>query len=539
MKQGLRQSMAWLHTWTGLLVGWVLLLIFMGGTASYYRDEISRWMRPELPTTTVSTATALRSAEQYLRTHAADALSWNITLPDARTPVVSMYWQNPAPAAGEPAGRRPMYGTAMIDPATGREIAARDTLGGEFFYRLHFDLHYVPVLWARYIVGFCAMFMLVAIISGVITHKKIFKDFFTFRPGKGLRSWLDFHNVSAVTALPYHAMITYTGIVTLMFMYLPWGIKARYGSEEMRFYDESANRVADTRQAASTPARMLPLEQFVERARRDLRGAQIGNVAVSLPNDAHAAVGVSQLATALSSNAPSILYDGTSGQRLQRSGAPGGASETRGVMVGLHIAHFAGPWLRALFFGSGLLGCLMVASGVVMWAVKERPKHLKAGRIGFGLRLVDALNIGTVAGLPIAFASFFWANRLLPVALDGRAAMEAHVFFAAWATALLAAFVWPRRAMWSWQLYLGAALLALIPLLNAVTTDVHLGVTLPAGQWALAGVDLVCLGLGVGLGIAGWRLQRWTAPPSAAARRQRAAVAQSNVPMNVPMQEGA
>ena len=31
MKQGFRQSMAWLHTWTGLLVGWVLLLIFMAG----------------------------------------------------------------------------------------------------------------------------------------------------------------------------------------------------------------------------------------------------------------------------------------------------------------------------------------------------------------------------------------------------------------------------------------------------------------------------------------------------------------------------
>ena len=46
MKQGFRQSMAWLHTWTGLLVSWLLLLIFMGGTASYYREEISRWMRP-------------------------------------------------------------------------------------------------------------------------------------------------------------------------------------------------------------------------------------------------------------------------------------------------------------------------------------------------------------------------------------------------------------------------------------------------------------------------------------------------------------
>ncbi len=120
MKQGFRQSMAWLHTWTGLLVGWVLLLIFMGDTASYYRDEISRWMRPELPTTTVSTTTALGSAEQYLQTHAADAVRWNITLPDPRTPVVSMYWQNPTRADGKPAGRRQMYGNAIIDPATSR-----------------------------------------------------------------------------------------------------------------------------------------------------------------------------------------------------------------------------------------------------------------------------------------------------------------------------------------------------------------------------------------------------------------------------------
>ncbi|ALZ70441.1 hypothetical protein DXO170_05675 [Xanthomonas oryzae pv. oryzae] len=250
----------------------------------------------------------------------------------------------------------------------------------------------------------------VAIISRVITHKKIFKDFFTFRPGKGLRSWLDFHNVSAVNALPYNAMMTDNGVVTLMFMYLPWGIKARHAGDDMRFYGEAANRVADTRKAADVPAHMLPLEQFVARARSDWRGGDVGSVAVSFPNDAHAAVGATQLAEHLSTDAPSILFDAVNGERLQRSGPPGGASQTRGVMVGLHLAHFVGAWLRALFFGSGLLGCLMVASGVVMWAVKERPKQLKAGRIGFGLRLVDALNIGTVAGLPIAFASFFWAT---------------------------------------------------------------------------------------------------------------------------------
>ncbi len=71
----------------------------------------------------------------------------------------------------------------------------------------------------------------------------------------------------------------------------------------------------------------------------------------------------------------------------------------------------------------------MVASGVVLWAVKERPKHAKSGRTGFGLRLVDALNIGTVAGLPIAFAAYFWGNRLLPLDIAERASAEANVFF--------------------------------------------------------------------------------------------------------------
>ncbi len=71
----------------------------------------------------------------------------------------------------------------------------------------------------------------------------------------------------------------------------------------------------------------------------------------------------------------------------------------------------------------------------------------QSGRTGFGLRLVDALNIGTVAGLPIAFAAYFWGNRLLPLDIAERASAEANVFFYAWAGALLARFIWPKRMM--------------------------------------------------------------------------------------------
>ena len=96
-------------------------------------------------------------------------------------------------------------------PRPASKVTSRETLGGDFFYRFHFQFHYMPVVWGRWLAGAAAMFMLVAIVSGVITHKKIFVDFFTFRWGKGQRSWLDAHNALSVFGLPFHLMITYTG----------------------------------------------------------------------------------------------------------------------------------------------------------------------------------------------------------------------------------------------------------------------------------------------------------------------------------------
>ena len=55
---------------------------------------------------------------------------------------------------------------------------------------------------------------------------------------------------------------------------------------------------------------------------------------------------------------------------------------TYNVMEGLHTARFANAPLRWLFFLSGLMGCAMVATGLLLWAVKERPQHLKVLKRG-------------------------------------------------------------------------------------------------------------------------------------------------------------
>ena len=178
--RGIRQTMSDLHIWAGLLTGWFLYAMFLTGTVSYFKDELSQWMRPELPhqATVPDPALVARRIADELQATAPGSSQWGITLPDARNNVASAFWRVPGVE-----GRR-AFQSATFDPATGHKATSRDTKGGEFFYRFHFQFHYMPVLWGRWLAGFCAMFMLVAIVSGVITHKKIFVDFFTFRWGR-------------------------------------------------------------------------------------------------------------------------------------------------------------------------------------------------------------------------------------------------------------------------------------------------------------------------------------------------------------------
>lgn len=99
MKAGFRPSMAWLHTWAGLVVGWLLFAIFLTGTASYFRPEITRWMQPELHAV-VPAPDAAQRAVARLQQVAPRANNWFIELPDDRDPSMQIFWRE------EGAGRR-------------------------------------------------------------------------------------------------------------------------------------------------------------------------------------------------------------------------------------------------------------------------------------------------------------------------------------------------------------------------------------------------------------------------------------------------
>jgi uncharacterized iron-regulated membrane protein len=513
MKQGLRQSMASFHTWAGLLMGWLLFVMFVSGTCAYFQEEITRWMQPEVAQGG-DPASAADGASRWLQTHAAGSTDWYITLPGKRSATTALFWTRPEGAAADAPNE------ATLD-ARGAPVQARQTAGGFFLYRFHFDLHYMPVLWARYLVGAAAMFMLVAILSGVITHKKIFVDFFLLRFGKGQRSWLDAHNVTAVLALPFYLMITYTGLVTLDSQLMPAPIAAVYASEDGYYADAFPQASGGKKTGRAAP--LAPLSPMIAQARARWDGADIGYVYVSNPGDAAASVTLSSSPGAsMDARGQSLRFDGVTGRIRDAGGARGAAQSTEAVMIGLHAGRYADTVLRWLYFLSGVGGTVMVATGLILWTVKRRTKLADPQRPHIGFRIVERLNIGVIIGFPIGLAGYFLANRLLSLGLAGRADWEIDCLFLVWGGAFLLALLRPARRAWIELSGLCAILLASVPLVSAVTTGRSLPGSLIAGDWLFVSFELVVLLFAAGFAFASWTLAKAPAGQSRPRARRKA-----------------
>lgn len=514
MKDQFRQSMAWLHTWLGLLFGWVLYFMFITGTAGYLDTEIDRWMRPELPVANypLPQDTAIGQAQRYLQTHAAHARRWTLTLPiDRNEPYLRVSWQ--AARGGPPTAS----GTAYLDPVSGQQIETRDTAGGQTLYQLHWRLHYLPEWASQWIVSIATLVLLIALVTGIVVHRKIFADFFTFRPGKGQRSWLDAHNAASVVSLPFQVMITYSGLVFVMFSFMPLIAAAWYGPGQAgqgAFLNEVFPPLASS-QASGQAEPLVSLQRIHHDAQERWGAKPIGALDIENPNDAHARVRVVGSFAAGPLRATDILaYDGASGEWLaERQAWQSGAKAFRDLMLGLHEGMFAAPVLRALYVLSGLLGAAMIATGLVLWTVKRR-QRVERGRATphAGLRGVERLNVAVVIGLPVAIGAYFWANRLLPLGMAHRAEWEVHTLFGVWLLMFLFAALRPPARAWREQTSLAAIVFGALPALNALTTSRHLAQSLADRDGAMAGFDLAALAIGTALAGIAWAARRRQLP---------------------------
>ena len=233
----------------------------------------------------------------------------------------------------------------------------------------------------------------------------------------------------------------------------------------------------------------------------------VRSVEVLQPGDANARVNVQRIPEVAVLN-DVLTFDGVTGELVDELDSYLNAPLAFGsAALALHEGLFAGPLLRWLYFLSGVLGAGMVATGAIYWVVKRKPKTAGA-EAGFGYRFVEHMNVATIVGLILAIGVYFWANRLIPVGVEDRADWEVHCLFLAWGLAFVHAMARPLDRAWVEQCALCAVIFVGVPVLNASTTSVHLGATLPSGDWVLAGFDLTALATGMLAALAGIVLHR-------------------------------
>ncbi|GGY33001.1 membrane protein [Bacterioplanes sanyensis] len=420
-----RQSLNGVHTWLGLLCGWWLFFMFVTGTLGYLDVQLDHWLQPKLVSQrSLPAEQMLPEVERHLQQQSAQ--QWRVQLPvGQQRPFYEVDW------------RAEERQSAILQAIDGDwQWLPTPQWGGQWLYQLHYRFHYLGRDVARTLACILSAWLLLVLISGIVVHKKILQEMLLLRSDKGLRSWLDGHNLLAVTALPFYLVMAYSGLLFYGSSVWPGTVAAGFDFAE----DARSQYFAGVRQPVPESTELLPAEgisllQLYQQARQhwgrhgvsDIRlDWSTGMARLSGPDEGIVRGG-------------SLAYvDLSTGEWLpQEVGMPWGQTLQQ-ALFGLHEGLFAAPWLRFLYVLAGVLGCILIASGHVIWL---RKRERRRDRWWY---LVRVLNLASFAGLPAAIACFLLLLRgaevSLHIAQDG--------LFVAWLLLTVAAVRCPPASLY-------------------------------------------------------------------------------------------
>ncbi|GAB3262220.1 PepSY-associated TM helix domain-containing protein [Chitinimonas naiadis] len=528
MFQSFRHSMTWLHTWFGLTLGYVLMVCFFFGSLSVFDREIDRWALPDtrFPAQPApSFDTVLKPIYAKLKPHPVDLAVTQErvvgTIPDPNTlPMSSLYYytthrdpvlaigaefdipNKPKDASDE---HQHVHGWATLDPRTGAFLTEGQLkLGSEFFYPMHYSLHLSWQNLGYWVVGLAALVMLAALVSGVVMHKKIFREFFTFRPWKRTqRSSLDLHNLTGIAGLPFHFFFALTGLVIFAGIYLPLAetmLQPLHKQHEVM----EATRTGLAHEEAGVPAPLSSVDAMVVEAKRRWAArnmpGEVGYLYINHLGDKNGYVSIYRAGNdQVALVGQGVHFEASSGRVIREDPSPSAVMSVNEFLTGLHLQHFRHWLLRWLYVVGGMLGCVCIATGFIFFVEKRKAQHAKRGNMGS--RTVDALAVCSVIGMVIAAASMLLANRALPADMADKGGWETNVFWSAWALSFIHAAIRSGpvaqgriNPAWREQCWALAAIAVAAVAINWVSTGDHLIKTLfTSTYWPVAGLDLSLL----------------------------------------------
>lgn len=485
------------HTISGIIISLILYVIFFAGSFAFFKSEISNWQH--------NTPDAVIQKDQIDMNRVRDSMSQGmdlygrdlyITLNErTRRMIVSATASKDTTVKGN-------GGFFYMDAATFTKNDYRESYDlGEFLYRLHF-LAPLNVVGGRgfpfgyYVAGLVAFLFLFAIITGTLVHwKKIVSNFYVFRPWEKLKTlWTDLHTALGVITLPFLFVFAVTGAYYLIsFPLVSQPVAAyQYGGSTDSLFKSTNTATAHYPFAHQRLSKAPDLNAYYQNAQQKMSATKVRNIIVNNYGDQSMRITVNGANQRKNfTGTASVVYNGATGEVEKFIPLDGPSSYTKAVdnlMFTLHFGNFGGNIVRILYFLLGLAGCIVIISGVMIWLVARKKKHIPEKKRRFNEWLANIYLSASISMYPVTAAAFI-AVKLNP---EGGQGFIYSFYFWVW-LAVTALLVIRKNNYKTTRdcLLLGSLLGLAVPIINGWVTGNWIWVSWAHGYFDLLLIDLL------------------------------------------------
>ncbi len=353
------------HSALGIAFAALIYVVCLTGTLAVFLHELQRWEQPVAPVATAplrpeAVATALEEAYRKAVERKAAHDLFIMGPGPAQSRFLVSFHDHDTEAHGD-----------WIANETGALVVESHAPWSTFVGDLHMTLH-LPRTFGLFLVGLTGVALLSSLVSGLLSHPRLFKDAFAFRWGGSRRlEQADLHNRLGVWGLPFHVVVSTTGALlglsTLVVGVL--ALAAYDGDSEKAFATILGPHASEDETAAPLPdiAAMIRTIQ-AERPEAEFATANVQHIAkagqvvhLGMRTPGHIAL------------ANNYYFDGT-GKRLGDGGLETGSigQQILGALQPLHFGWFGGFAVKIVYGILGLAITVVTQSGVAIWLARRR-----------------------------------------------------------------------------------------------------------------------------------------------------------------------
>lgn len=368
MKRDARKALYRVHSVVGAVLGILLFLICVTGAASVFRDELRVWASPRA--TAGDSSIEIDDVIAVVDSRFSDTPTrFAIRLPGPDTEVFEVLVSD-----------RGRIARLQVDPTTGEVIGDGHNQVADFLFSLHANLT-LRGKFGRYLVGALGVAMLLLVVTGLLVHARIFRDFFTMRwRSRAARTTVaDAHKATGTWMLLFLITSAFTGGVLGLKDLSIWPALLAQTDGDVGKATALVGRARRTPEPGPAAA-MQPVAPMLETARQ--LEPELVPTFVVVTNWRRARATISVIGSLPGhllpkSEAFAVTFGGASGAVVRRDSGleHSGWRRLYDAMTPLHYGDFGGFWVQLIYFVAGVATSMLIWTGLLVWLERRRRNH--------------------------------------------------------------------------------------------------------------------------------------------------------------------